>query len=139
MFDAGKVGIGLAAFVVLGTLPLTYNLFSGRASGKPSLTIGTQAKECVLPAEEMRATHMKLLDEWRDRVVRDDERMTHASGGRTFRMSLTGTCLGCHTQKAEFCDRCHGYAAVDLDCFGCHLTPEPTRLAAQIENSPGRQ
>ena len=37
-----------------------------------------------------------------------------------------------HTQKAEFCDRCHGYAAVDLDCFGCHLTPEPTKFIAGL-------
>jgi hypothetical protein len=139
MFDAGKVGLGLAAFVLVGSLPVTYNLLAGKAAGEPDLTLGTQAKECVLPAKEMRATHMKVLDEWRDRVVRDDERVVHASGGRTFRMSLTGTCLGCHTQKAEFCDRCHGYAAVDLDCFGCHLTPEPTKLAAQLGSNTGHR
>lgn len=132
MFDAGKVGVGLAAFVVLGSLPLSYNLLSGKAAGEPTLTLGTHEKECVLPAKEMRAMHMKVLDDWRDRVVRDDERVTQVSGGRSLRMSLTGTCLGCHTQKAEFCDRCHGYAAVDLDCFGCHLTPEPTKFIAGL-------
>jgi hypothetical protein len=40
-------------------------------------------------------------------------------------MSLTGTCLtGCHTNKAEFCDRCHNYAAVSVYCWDCHVDPK---------------
>jgi hypothetical protein len=139
MFDAGKVGIGLAAFVVLASLPVTYNLLAGKATGEPNLSVGTNEKECVLPAAEMRATHMKLLEDWRDRVVRKDERVAHTFNGRSVRMSLTGTCLGCHSQKAEFCDRCHGYAAVELDCFGCHVEPAAAKLAVGLGSSTGQR
>ena len=36
-------------------------------------------------------------------------------------MSLTNTCLAqCHGAKADFCERCHNYAAVTLACWDCH-------------------
>jgi len=40
-----------------------------------------------------------------------------------FDMSLSNTCLSCHTNKAEFCDKCHGYASVDPYCWDCHVDP----------------
>jgi hypothetical protein len=39
-------------------------------------------------------------------------------------MSLTRTCLDCHSNKAEFCDRCHTYMAVDPYCWDCHVEPK---------------
>ena len=35
-------------------------------------------------------------------------------------MSLTRGCLDCHSNKAEFCDRCHASAGVTPKCFDCH-------------------
>jgi hypothetical protein len=45
-------------------------------------------------------------------------------------ISLTGTCLGCHGAKRDFCDRCHEYASVQITCFGCHVDREPPRAPA---------
>jgi hypothetical protein len=34
--------------------------------------------------------------------------------GKLFNMSLSNTCLDCHSNKEKFCDRCHDYASVAL-------------------------
>ena len=39
-------------------------------------------------------------------------------------ISLAGTCMKCHSNKAEFCDRCHDYAGVSPDCWSCHVAPQ---------------
>ena len=127
MYDAGKVITGLAVLVGLTTLPVWYNAAGGRGGPKPTLKVGTTAKSCVLPAAAMRAQHMELLDQWRTRVVRQGEHEARAADGRTVRMSLTGTCFGCHTEKTAFCDRCHGYAAVTPTCFDCHVVPKGSK------------
>jgi hypothetical protein len=127
MYDSGKIVLVLVVLVGVSTAPVWYNAARGKGAAQPKLTVGTTEKECVLPAAEMRAAHMQLLDEWRTRVVRHGEHSTRTSQGREVRMSLTGTCLGCHAQKTEFCDRCHDYAAVKLACFDCHLVPKKSR------------
>ena len=38
-------------------------------------------------------------------------------------MSLTNTCLGCHSNKAQFCDQCHNYLEVTPYCWDCHVDP----------------
>ncbi len=124
MYDAGKIVLFLLVIVAVTLTPIWYNAVTGRGAAQPKLTAGTSEKECVLPASEMRAAHMQVLDDWRTRVVRGGEHKTRTSQGREVRMSLTGTCLGCHAQKTEFCDRCHDYAAVNLACFDCHLAPQ---------------
>jgi len=124
MYDAGKIVTGLVILVGLTTLPVWYNAARGTAGPQPKLTVGTTEKQCVLPTAEMRATHMELLDEWRTRVVRSGGRVARTPDGRDVRMSLTGTCFGCHAQKTQFCDKCHDYAAVKLTCFDCHVTPK---------------
>ncbi len=74
----------------------------------------------------MRASHMTLLVEWRDRVVRDGVRTYVDGDGREVAMSLSETCVGaCHTDKAKFCDRCHDYARVTVTCWNCHVAPPP--------------
>ena len=57
--------------------------------------------------------------------MRNGVRQFHAANGKTFDTSLTKTCLGqCHTNKAEFCDRCHNYSGVSsLYCWDCHNQP----------------
>jgi hypothetical protein len=69
---------------------------------------------------------MALLVNWREEVVRRNVRSFTAFNGKTYNMSLTGTCLsGCHTNKADFCDRCHNYVGVKGPyCMDCHIDPK---------------
>jgi len=72
----------------------------------------------------MKANHMDLLNQWRDDVVRKGVRIYKAGNGRKFEMSLSNTCMNCHSNKSEFCDECHGYGGVDPYCWDCHIEPE---------------
>ena len=105
-----------------------YQLFptsENATSRNAALTVLTEkakaAKECIRSTEYMTAEHMQLLDIWRDTVTRDGKRIYVNSKGRSYNMSLTKTCLDCHSNKAEFCDRCHNYASVDPFCWDCHI------------------
>jgi hypothetical protein len=75
---------------------------------------------CVAPPQEIRRTHMQLLKHRRDQTVR-----TGVRGGKT----ALETCIDCHAGKTTgsvigspdaFCQSCHAYAGVQLDCFECH-------------------
>ena len=89
----------------------------------------------------MTAEHMQLLDQWRHNVVRNGQREFVNLEGKAFNMSLSNTCLDCHANKAEFCDRCHDYASVDVYCWDCHIddpqvdgeTPETKGDTAEAE------
>ena len=124
MRDADKIIIGLIIFFGLITLPVWYNMASGKAAYVPEPEIVTEAKQCVEPTPYMRDKHMDLLNDWKESVVREGNRTYTASDGQEYDMSLTGTCLDCHSNKAEFCDQCHNYAAVKPYCWDCHVVPE---------------
>lgn len=96
---------------------------SAQAAGggvpKPTIKIETEG-QCIAPAEEMRRNHMDMLKHQRDKTLRQGVR-----GGK---VSLNG-CVECHASKQtgsviggpdNFCQSCHAYAAVKLDCWGCH-------------------
>jgi hypothetical protein len=119
MHDTGKVVLGLGLFAGLVTGPVWYGAGGGKGE-PPVLERPLDAKECIEPTPFMRARHMEMLDAWREAVVRRDEREYLASNGQRHQISLTGTCLGCHTDPAKFCDRCHQYAAVEAFCWDCH-------------------
>ncbi len=84
-----------------------------------------KAENCVEDTAYMRRNHMELLKHQRDDTMRH--------GVRTTKYSLKG-CLKCHAVKGEdnlpvsitspkhFCNSCHGYAAVHVDCFECHAS-----------------
>ena len=74
-----------------------------------------------MPKDYMRTEHMQLLDVWRLKVVRAAVRDFTNPEGETFNMSLSNPCLDCHSNKAEFCDRCHNYASVRPYCWDCHI------------------
>jgi hypothetical protein len=85
----------------------------------PQLTVD-KSTACVAPSEVMRRTHMEMLKHRRDRTVHQGVR-----GGDE---SLT-RCLECHASKTTgaaigapdaFCQSCHDYVGVKLDCFDCH-------------------
>jgi len=120
---------GLAIFVIAVLSPFWFNMVTAtQAAPKPELLgKAATAKKCVFEKYDMRANHMSLLDEWRDSVVRDADRKYTAENGMTFNMSLStgeSSCLGCHEDKAKFCDSCHTYASVDPYCWECHTNPK---------------
>lgn len=125
MNDKYKIYTGILVFLAILTFPFWYNL--GESAPAPEITLSGKAQaagECVRSTEYMKTQHMKLLDEWRDSVVREGKRIYVNSSGKEFKMSLTDTCLDCHTEKAEFCDRCHDYASVAPYCWDCHIDPK---------------
>ncbi len=121
MYDSGKIIPGLIIFVLFITFPIWYNQFDAGAA--PKLEMPTEAKQCVLPAAEMRANHMKLLNQWRDEVLRDGDRKFFEIEGKRYQKSLQNACMKCHTSKKKFCDSCHTYASVSPYCWDCHLAP----------------
>ena len=120
---------GLVIFVLAVLSPVWFNMITDtQAAPEPELLGKAKTeKKCVFEKYEMRANHMSLLDEWRDSVVRDADRMYTAANGHSFNMSLStgeNSCLGCHEDKAKFCDSCHTYASVDPYCWECHTNPK---------------
>ena len=98
----------------------------------PSPAAGPPAEgKCVEDTAFMRRNHMRLLVHQRDRTVHE--------GIRTEKHSLAN-CVTCHASretgrvtgsKDAFCEGCHRYAAVKLDCFECHADrPSATSSAA---------
>jgi hypothetical protein len=123
MRDGGKIAAGLAVFFAAALFPIWSNLFAGKPV-PPEPKIVTKEKQCIEPKQTMRDTHMEILNAWRQRVVREGQRTTRTAAGKTVNMSLTGTCLSCHSNKKEFCDTCHNYMAVSPYCFDCHVEPK---------------
>ena len=75
---------GLALFLALATAPAWRALAHAPAPRARCWRARSGEPACVAPAEFMRASHMKLLAEWRDRVVRDGVRTyTTATAARS--------------------------------------------------------
>ena len=120
MSEKAKIIVGLAVFFVLALFPIWYAVGSaGDAPERPPLQ-----GECVESKDFMTGNHMNLLNDWRDAVVRDGEKEYTSSSGKKYVMSLTGTCMGCHSNREAFCRRCHDYANVEPNCWDCHLEPK---------------
>jgi len=117
---AGLVAVGLVW--VLGTQAVL------AGDTRSFVTEGSKAHgldQCVEPTEYMLRHHMDLIKHQRDLVVHE--------GIRESKYDLDG-CISCHVSvgsdghpvpingEKQFCNTCHEYAAVDLDCFGCHAT-----------------
>ena len=125
MNNKGLIITGLIVFFVIVTIPFWYNLGADAEAPEPELTEKAKAAEkCVESTEFMKTEHMQILDLWRESVVRDAKRTYINSNGKAFDMSLTNTCLDCHSNKDKFCDRCHDYASVRPYCWDCHNTKE---------------
>ncbi len=123
MYNKGIIISGLIIFAALVLSPIWYNTVTG-AGEMPKYELPKDEKNCVLPAEEMKAKHMSLLNEWRDDVLRDGNRVAVEVDGKKYRKGLQMACMKCHTNKAKFCDACHVYASVKPYCWDCHITPE---------------
>jgi len=124
MYDAGKVIAGVIIFLLVVLSPFWYNTVSRTAGYVPELELATDAKECVEATPYMKTSHVELLNSWKEEVVRIGKRAYSAQNGKTYAISLTDTCLHCHFNKAEFCDRCHNYTGVKPVCWDCHIVPK---------------
>lgn len=96
------------------------SVFAAGDSSAPKLDVGKGGGQCVEDVKVMRKTHMNLLSHQRDTTVHQ--------GVRGQKHSLAG-CVDCHASLKDnsvlgtnesFCQGCHTYAAVKLDCFECH-------------------
>lgn len=132
MRDRGIIWSGLAIFLALLTLPVWHNLSAGITAKGPNQALPAREKQCVAPIAYMKTSHMRLLMDWREAVVRGNTREYVAYDGRHYNMSLTSTCLNqCHAGKGDFCDRCHTYAAVSASCWNCHVDSKPVLWSAR--------
>jgi len=81
----------------------------------------SEAQGCVEPVDDMRRNHMEYILHQRDKTMHE--------GIRTRQHSLV-ECINCHVSDApdaprysseeHFCNSCHTYASVRIDCFQCH-------------------
>jgi hypothetical protein len=124
MYDAGKIIAGLIAFLVLATFPIWYGVAGGAAAKAPDPKIITTEKDCVAATAYMKTNHMDMLNQWRETVVREGRREYVSPTGRKFEMSLSNTCMSCHSNKSDFCDQCHNYMGVTPYCWDCHIEPK---------------
>jgi hypothetical protein len=123
MHDRGKVIAGIVIFLIVVLFPIWFTGVKGDfqpANPDPM----TDAGECVKDKAYMTAWHMDLLNQWRDDVVRRNDRVPVLVAGKEWEKSLTRTCLGCHGSYQQFCNECHRYADVKPDCWQCHVIPE---------------
>lgn len=84
-----------------------------------------KGKHCVMPTEWMRKNHMKLLYHERWMTVHE---------GVIIKGRSMENCISCHVQreadgqwpkptsKKFFCEACHAYTGVKIDCFECHAS-----------------
>jgi hypothetical protein len=98
---------------------------AGAADGVPLPQLAAPAKgeSCVEPTDVMRRKHPDFLKKQRDDTMH--------LGIRDGKYSLNG-CIECHAAPdpdaadpsersiAGFCEECHAYAAVTVDCWSCH-------------------
>ena len=124
MYDGKYIIPGLIVFVVLMTFPIWKNMGNAGAVPKPEKPEGVT--KCVEPAQYMRTSHMKMLDDWRDEVLRDGDRKPIEIDGVKYEKSLMNGCMKCHTDKKKFCDECHTYTSVKPYCWDCHFLPKET-------------
>jgi Zn-dependent metalloprotease len=129
MYDGDKIVAGIVIFLILMTFPLWYNASMGKTGyiPKPKIEpkILAEKKQCIEPKEYIRVKHMDLLKDWRESVVRRNIRVYEASDKKKYNMSLTKTCINCHSNKRdEFCNQCHNYMGVTNNCWDCHTHPK---------------
>jgi len=121
MYHKGYIIPGIIIFVALFTWPLWSQM--GKAAPVPQPELPKKHKACVMDKDYMRTSHMQLLNDWRNSVVREADRIFTGANGQQFNMSLSNECMRCHDDKAKFCDRCHNYTGVAPYCWECHMVP----------------
>jgi hypothetical protein len=110
------------SLLVGGAMLLALPLAAQSGDVLPEVPKG-KGEVCVEPTDVMRRDHMKFILHQRDETMH--------RGIRTEKYSLD-ECIECHVQPGpdgkiaridspdHFCNSCHTYAAVKIDCFDCH-------------------
>lgn len=121
-----------AALLCLANISFADDLVAVDGAFGPRLDIG-KGGHCVEDPQFMRRNHMKLIIHQRDQTVR--------LGIRGSKYSLAN-CVECHASKVNhsvlgsnqnFCQGCHVYAAVKIDCFECHSSkPREFRKTSDV-------
>ena len=131
MYNKNVVIPGIIVFVGLFTAPFWTNVFSGKHEPvklelptAPVTFFGEERTDCVEPREWMAANHMELLIDWRDEALRNTKRIYVASDANNPHPTPPHTRPPCHTNKAEFCDKCHDANSVSPYCWDCHVIPQ---------------
>lgn len=121
--------------VALATSVLAVGAIADGRVAKPEIQVDASRGACVAPPAEMRRQHMSMLQHQRDRTLR--------LGERGARVSLNA-CVNCHASKTtgsvaaspkDFCESCHAYVGVKLDCFECHQ-PKAAAMASATGQKP---
>jgi hypothetical protein len=126
MYNAKYIWPGILIFVVIFSSPFWINIGSDKFE-RPAVALPLTEKECVEPGAYMSAEHMQLLDTWRDMALREEKREYKSTTGKVWEISLQNTCMKCHVNKVEFCDKCHAANSVDPYCWDCHVEPRGNR------------
>jgi len=122
--------LGFALVLLALAFPASVKAGDSRTP-KPLIEPAAAGTQCVAPPEVMRREHMNMLKHQRDDTVH--------GGIRGAKASLKG-CINCHASAqthsvaqdgAGFCVSCHSYAAVKIDCFGCHTPKAQAQAAAR--------
>lgn len=126
---------------LLALVTLLFVASSQAADPGPVIPKG-QGDACVADTAFMRRNHMDLMVHQRDETVLEGIR------GAPYSLS---ECVDCHAQKDEqgeairvddegqFCQSCHSYAAVKIDCFSCHAAvPDSSDSTAGLKPLPGK-
>jgi len=89
----------------------------------PTINEPSKAEKCIQPEDEMRRNHMNYILHERDETMHEGIRGEPSS---------LANCIDCHVEPNEkgeiagieseehFCNACHVYASVQIDCFQCH-------------------
>jgi hypothetical protein len=128
--------LGAMLLAVFASLAIASDDDEERASRIPKPAEAKPLGEhCVEPTEFMKRNHMKL--------VLHERKLTVHEGIRTKKYSLKN-CIYCHATptrenpevrsvlgEGHFCQSCHAYNAVKIDCFECHSSkPAGDNMAA---------
>lgn len=121
---------GLGIVLLAAPLALAAAAQEAGRTPKPTIVIESQ-QHCIAAPEIMRREHPEMLRHQRVRTVHLGERGTKVS---------LNACIQCHADRQTgsvigsdhaFCQGCHSYAAVHIDCFDCHqpsIRPAAARL-----------
>ncbi len=123
MYNPRMIITGIIIFIILALYPVWNVLIGSGGRSTLLLEVPADSKRCVMPVEYMKANHMALLNEWRDSAARSGDRSPVTVDMVKYQKSLSRTCLKCHSNKAAFCDRCHGYLSITPSCWNCHYYP----------------
>lgn len=122
LVDVIRRGIGVGLLLTAGAAAMADDATKAAVASRVPQPVIELARggQCIEDSATMRRNHMKFLKHQRDDTLR--------SGIRTAKYSLKA-CIECHASQktgsvnltdTNFCQSCHNYAAVHIDCFECH-------------------